>query len=99
MKAQLIELGGTDPHKRLTWYCPGCQCNHGVPVPPHSQAWEWNGSLETPTLSPSVLVHASKAYPDWQPRCHCFIRNGQIEFCGDSAHELAGKTVPLPEMN
>lgn len=28
-------------------------------------------------------------------RCHSFVRAGQIEFLGDSSHELAGKTVPL----
>lgn len=32
--------------------------------------------------------------------CHAFLRNGQWEFLGDSAHSLAGQTaqmVPLPE--
>jgi len=29
--------------------------------------------------------------------CHSFIRDGQIEFCSDSTHELAGKTVRLLE--
>lgn len=28
-------------------------------------------------------------------RCHLFLRNGMLEFLGDSTHELAGKTVPL----
>lgn len=28
--------------------------------------------------------------------CHYFIKDGQIQFCGDSTHALAGQTVPLP---
>lgn len=30
--------------------------------------------------------------------CHYFIKAGRIEFCGDSTHALAGKTVPLPDL-
>jgi hypothetical protein len=30
--------------------------------------------------------------------CHYFIRDGKIEFCGDCPHELAGQTVPLPDV-
>jgi hypothetical protein len=28
-------------------------------------------------------------------RCHSFVRDGRIEFLGDSTHALAGQTVPL----
>lgn len=34
----------------------------------------------------------------WESCCHVFIRAGQIEFCGDSTHALAGKTVELPDL-
>lgn len=30
--------------------------------------------------------------------CHSFITDGRIQFLGDSTHELAGKTVDLPEI-
>jgi len=30
--------------------------------------------------------------------CHSFVRDGMIQFLGDCTHELAGKTVPLPEI-
>lgn len=100
MIAQLIDIGGTDPHKRLAWLCPGCECGHQVPVKPDPNGWDWNGSLEAPTLAPSILITYGEAPPPDRPAtCHCFIRNGQIEFCGDSTHEFAGKTVPLPPMN
>jgi len=29
--------------------------------------------------------------------CHSFVRDGRIEYCGDSTHKLAGQTVELPE--
>lgn len=28
--------------------------------------------------------------------CHCFVRDGMIEFLGDCSHELRGQTVELP---
>lgn len=30
--------------------------------------------------------------------CHYFVRAGVIEFCSDSLHALAGKSVPLPDL-
>lgn len=30
-------------------------------------------------------------------RCHSYVRDGQIQFLGDSSHALSGKTVPLPD--
>lgn len=82
----------------LWFWCPGCKCAHAVPVfkdgvqhPVVGPAWNWNGSTEKPTLSPSLLTHGSV-------RCHCFIREGNIEFLHDCEHELAGKTVSIPEL-
>lgn len=31
-------------------------------------------------------------------RCHSFVENGMIRFLSDCTHELAGQTVPLPEL-
>lgn len=95
----VLELGGSDPHQRLTWWCPGCRTGHGVPIPPHRQAWQWNGDRLRPTLTPSVLVtyDGPDAGRDGAPPavCHCFIRDGQIDFLGDCTHDHAGRTVPL----
>lgn len=53
---------------RIQFHCPGCNDEHGVrvttppagyelrePSPPHP-CWTWNGNLDLPTFSPSVLV-------------------------------------------
>jgi len=82
----------------LAWHCPGCEGGHVVPVNGHSsgRGWQWNGSLDSPTLIPSVLVNVGGANPT-APICHCFITNGQILFLSDSTHELAGQTVEIPD--
>jgi hypothetical protein len=65
--------------------------------------WHWNGDSEKPTLSPSILQTCGP-YPEGSSRsgktdvCHCFVRDGVIEFLGDCTHALAGKTMPLPEI-
>ncbi len=97
----------------LQFNCPGCGCLHGVNVRGtrnHLDAgWDWNENLESPTLSPSILVRGTVPITDdeharimagekIEPKplvCHSFVRNGQIEFLSDCTHELAGKTVPL----
>jgi hypothetical protein len=88
----------------LNWYCPGCKKRHGVTVKPRGDVipWEWNGDLEKPTLSPSVLVNGMRgnSSPEWDaanPRCHSFMREGKLEFLGDCEHELAGQTVDMVE--
>jgi Tol biopolymer transport system component len=79
------------------FYCPGCNDPHPyyvkhIPGNPLT-VWTFNGDMERPTFSPSLLVYPSGQYP----RCHLFLTDGQIQFCGDSGHSLAGQTVPLPD--
>lgn len=56
--------------------------------------WSFNGDLDRPTFSPSILVYPSHK----QGRCHSFVRDGKIEFLGDCDHALKGQTVELPEL-
>lgn len=77
---------------KLMFECPGCGCGHFVFV--GNGRWTWNGSLELPTLSPSVRVEGYVA--DKPVRCHSWVRDGHIQFLRDCDHELAGQTVPLP---
>lgn len=42
-----------------------------------------------------VRVHSDPCQKNpWGP-CHSFLKNGMWQFLNDSAHELAGKTVPM----
>lgn len=82
----------------VAWHCPGCEGGHAVPVNGHSsgRGWQWNGSLESPTLTPSVLVNVGGSNPT-KPICHCFVKDGKIQFLSDCTHKLAGQTVDVPE--
>jgi hypothetical protein len=91
--------------------CPGCKDMHIIPIAGPSR-WEWNGNVDQPTLGPSILVRSGHYAPHWKPGdncwcgkdygfscyiCHSFVINGQIQFCGDSTHQLSGQTVPLSD--
>ena len=70
-------------------YCPGCKTHHVF-----DERWTFNGDYENPTFSPSMLCNANCQ----RTRCHSFVRNGKIEFLSDCAHELAGQTMDLPDI-
>lgn len=93
---------------RWLFECPGCGCAHFV-----NAKWTFNGDVDKPTVSPSILVTARKSPTDEQvtrimdgedldmelphTRCHSFVKDGKIQFLGDCTHELAGQTVELPD--
>lgn len=75
------------------FHCPGCEYSHPFEICCSHGGWTWNGSLDKPTFSPSLLVGADVP----EARCHSFVRDGMIEFLSDCHHSLAGKTVELPD--
>jgi len=64
----------------LLFECPGCGCAHYLET--REGAWSWNGDLVRPTATPSLLINASRGLGT--PRCHLFIRDGQLVFLSDS---------------
>lgn len=98
MAAKVAELTTVDGGKGWVFFCPGCKYYHffqtekgpnyaGAPI------WTWNGSVEKPTFSPSLGVNMGIP----AARCHSFVRDGRIEYLGDSYHELRGQTVEMQE--
>lgn len=90
-------------------WCPGCNDTHAIAVEhphPSGARWTFDGNHDRPTFAPSVKITVGPrpSVPVGRPDagkidvCHYVIRDGQIEFCGDSTHALAGKTVPLPPL-
>lgn len=84
----------------LMFVCPGCAAAEGegtglhlLPVNSETKtpSWQWNGDLEAPTLSPSILSQGAC-------RCHSYLRDGVFEFLSDSDHPLSGQSVPMPDL-
>lgn len=89
---------------RLMFWCPGCDGAHAVRIGEDAgPRWTWNGNVDRPTFSPSLLVRYNGAdadTPDGIPSvCHSFVTDGRIQFLGDSTHALAGRTVDIPDFD
>lgn len=79
----------TSGERGLMFYCPACKTSHGVNIGP--AGWRWNGRPESPTFEPSLLSVAGDL------RCHCFVRDGRIEYLSDSSHDMKAQTVSIPD--
>lgn len=77
--------------------CPGCGYGHNPSVIVWQEGgnpvWTFNGDLDKPTFSPSILVFKD----DPSMRCHSFVKDGRIQFLSDCFHSLKGQTVDLPD--
>lgn len=85
---------------RLYYHCDGCKIVHSVTTQysPSTERvrWSWNNSLLTPTVSPSVHClpyHAGEK--QLVLRCHHFVENGVLVYCGDCDHQFASQRIPL----
>lgn len=65
-------------------WCPACREAHVLYAP----TWNWNRNESSPSFWPSFRLVRGNG-------CHFVIGSGQIQYCGDSRHEFAGKTVPM----
>lgn len=88
----------------LGFWCPGCKELHILTCYGNGAGprWSFDENLEAPTFAPSVLVsrpgrpdHPRENHRTTKTLCHLFVRAGRIEFLSDSAHALAGQTVPM----
>lgn len=87
MKTRVVN----DKAGHVLW-CPGCKGYHIVPP-----TWTFNGNLEKPTFTPSLLIRYTYGEEHKPVVCHSLIRDGKIQFLGDCTHELAGQTLDLEE--
>jgi hypothetical protein len=104
--AVIRDLSTKDNHyKAIAFCCPGCAKDggpglHMLPIqgniPVNTAQWAWDGNIEAPTLSPSILTRSQ--YNGKPTVCHSFMRAGNLEFLSDCTHHLAGQTVPLPPL-
>lgn len=79
---------------RFYFWCPGCKEPHffqtaGTP------AWQFNGDLENPTFTPSLMITTRRG--DHDHVCHLFLIQGHLNFFAYCSHEYRAQTVPLPD--
>lgn len=84
------EIAGHDGGTVARMWCPGCEDHHMVRLDA-ATGWTWNGDMERPTFTPSILVNGGSQ----DRRCHSFVTDGAWQFLTDSTHPLAGQTVPM----
>lgn len=80
----------------ILFKCPGCIGPQRIPVEGQN-AWGFNGDLNSPTLTPSILARRSNGTGLYFV-CHSFVKEGKIEFLNDCTHSLKGQTVDLPDI-
>jgi hypothetical protein len=78
--------GRKEPHHYITW----------SEMRPGFIPWSFNGNEQCPSFTPSL-----KRTTPWRDNscCHMFVTDGMIQYCGDCKHELAGKTVPMVDLD
>lgn len=99
-RAHLLDNG-----RRIGFRCPGCDEVHIVavqPIPvkdgePAVPVWSWNGSLELPTLHPSLDTKwiGGRGDEGRPHRCHLNLDAGRATFHGDCTHEHRNTTIEL----
>lgn len=60
------QSGEPSNHPDYMFWCPGCKCGHGIWATRPNRGgaqWQFNGNLERPTVSPSLLITC----PEWHP--------------------------------
>ncbi|MES2463346.1 MAG: ammonia monooxygenase [Armatimonadota bacterium] len=93
---------------RFYLYCPGCYEAAKTKFPDNEGYWmnsalhcfsdqvhQFDGNMEAPTLSPSLLLTRPGAEGVDRFCCHSFVKGGKIQFLGDCTHPLANQTVDL----
>jgi hypothetical protein len=63
----------------LGFTCPGCGYHHSVRTEGKPPSWGWNGSLDKPTFTPSLLIRQGH-----------FVRGLSREDCGFCKREARG---------
>lgn len=91
--ALMTERGSKMVVLPVDWTPPGMER-----APETSKPWGFNGDLEKPTFTPSILTRYP-VYGVGERICHSYVRDGMIEFLSDCTHALAGQTVPLPDLD
>jgi hypothetical protein len=80
------------------FWCPACRQRHKV-----DKRWTLSGTILRPTLEPEVklgvITTGTGGADDWdRGLCHFTVKNGVINYAPDCTHALAGKSVPMVDL-
>ena len=92
------------------WYCPACDQVHPLP----NRGWTFDGNIEKPTFSPSfrhtgkqIVTKDGEWTGEWVRDaqgdpvdlvCHYVVTAGQVAYCTDCTHAMAGQTILMPDL-
>jgi hypothetical protein len=89
-------------HTTWIFFCPGCGHQHAYFTKaehPQKPVWQFNGDVDNPTFTPSLLNTWGPQENPHKNVCHLYVKNGMIEYLADCTHHLAGQTVPMVDIN
>ena len=81
------------------FYCPGCEQYHVYTTKNSNLCWKFNGDMEKPTFTPSLLTWKDAKDDISASRCHLVITDGKIAYCRDCTHKYAGQTIDMEPEN
>ena len=87
----------------LIHYCPGCENIHKIPVfGDYSTLWQMEGTVNSPTVSPSVKHQYSKEVDGnivIFVQCHYILTKGLLNFgTNDNPHKYNNQVILLPDI-
>lgn len=89
-----------DDGTKYFFWCPGCDCCHQFSVGrKQSPNWSFDGNMDRPTFSPSLLMFATLTETGQRKTyCHLFLKEGRIQYLDDCPHKLKGQTIDMVEI-
>lgn len=92
LSPKLLKMGDS-----IYFHCPGCNTLHPYRIqgdPTRGPIWGYNGNVEAPTFTPSLLVNNSRP----ESRCHLYVTDGRIQYLGDCFHNLKNTTIDMVDI-
>lgn len=100
---KLLKITENDQVVAYLFDCPGCKGSHAPYVRPHKApngaSWEFNGNLDNPTFTPSILSKVTRTDGSKTMVCHLYVKDGKIQYLTDCTHSLAGQTIEMPDQD
>lgn len=87
-------------YQALMFICPGCGNDlHMLPVNTDvkTPVWQWDGDLEAPTITPSILTQWGNETSGIHI-CHSFLTQGIFNYLSNCTHSFANQQIPIPDL-